>query len=67
MLLQHINLNAKAQKLEMALDICNIFEKKLVITGRSDGVTCAEFADYVMTTVKDPNLEQKWRNFTDTR
>jgi isocitrate dehydrogenase (NAD+) len=67
MLLQHINLNKKAQKLEMALDICNIYEKKFVITGRSDGVTCAEFADYVMKTLQDSNLKQKWSSFTVER
>jgi isocitrate dehydrogenase (NAD+) len=67
MLLHHVNLNEKAQKLEMALDICTIFEKKASITGRSDGATCAEFADYVMKTIKDPNLKQKWSTFTHVK
>jgi len=48
MLLEHIGQVDKAARLEKALDKCMYTEKKLVITGRSDGATCAEFADYVM-------------------
>ncbi|UCF58920.1 MAG: isocitrate/isopropylmalate dehydrogenase family protein [Candidatus Bathyarchaeota archaeon] len=62
MLLNHIGLADKARKLEMALDICGQYEKKLEITGRSDGATGAEFADYVMKTIQDPNLESKWQS-----
>ena len=52
MLLSHIGYQDKAEALERALDICMLEEKKLVITGRSDGATCSEFGDYVMETVK---------------
>ena len=52
MLLEHIGFVDKAKKLERALDICMYEEKKLVMTGRDTGATCAEFADYVMDTVK---------------
>ena len=48
MLLEHIGEVDKAARLEKALDKCMYTEKKLVVTGRSDGATCAEFADYVM-------------------
>ena len=63
MLLNHIGFGDKAKKLEMALDICGQHEKKITITGRSDGATGAEFADYVMKTIKDPNLESKWQSY----
>ena len=63
MLLNHIGFADDAKKLEMALDICVQYEKKLVITGRSDGVTGAEFADYVMKTIQDPKLESKWQSY----
>jgi isocitrate dehydrogenase (NAD+) len=63
MLLNHIGFADKARKLEMALDICGQYEKKLGITGRSDGATGAEFADYVMKTIQDPNLESKWQSY----
>jgi len=63
MLLNHIGFAAKARKFEMTLDICGQYEKKMVITGRSDGVTGAEFADYVMKTIQDPELESKWQSY----
>ena len=52
MLLSHIGYQDRADKLERALDICTFEEKKLVITGRDTGATCAEFAEYVMQTLK---------------
>ena len=51
MLLSHIGLQSRADKLERALDICSFEEKKLVITGRSTGATCEAFGDYVMKTL----------------
>lgn len=51
MLLSHIGYTDKSEKLDKALDICMQTEKKLVITGRSDGRTCEEFGDYVMQTL----------------
>ena len=52
MLLNHIGRNAEGALLERALDICMIEEKRLTITGRSDGATCSAFGDYVMETVE---------------
>ncbi len=52
MLLDHIGENETAKKLEAALDICMYTERKLVMTGRDDGATSAQFADYVMETVQ---------------
>ena len=51
MLLSHIGLQDRADKLERALDICSFEEKKLVITGRPGGATCEEFGNYVMETL----------------
>lgn len=48
MLLSHIGYQALADKLESALDVCSFTEKRLTITGRDNGATCAEFANYVM-------------------
>lgn len=52
MLLSHIGKQEQADKLERALDICMLEEKKMVITGREDGATCEEFGNYVMDTVR---------------
>ena len=40
------------RKLDKALDICTQTEKKIKITGRPDGCTSAELADYIMDTIK---------------
>jgi isocitrate dehydrogenase (NAD+) len=63
MLLRHIGLVEQANKMEMAIDLCGQFEKKVSLTGRSDGATCALFADYVMETIRSPDLEKKWRSY----
>ena len=52
MLLSHIGLQERADKLERALDICSFEEKKYVITGRDTGATCQQFGDYVMETLQ---------------
>ncbi|MFW9938648.1 MAG: isocitrate/isopropylmalate family dehydrogenase [Candidatus Thorarchaeota archaeon] len=63
LLINHIGFVQKAKKLEMALDICATFEKKLKMTGRDNGATGEEYAKYIMDTIQDPNLEEKWKNF----
>lgn len=52
MLLSHIGYQKHAQRLENALDLCLLHERKLVITGRADGATCEEFATYVKDNLK---------------
>jgi len=49
MLLSHIGMQDKADRLSDALDECMFTEKKYGITGRDTGCTCEEFADYVMS------------------
>ncbi len=63
MLVNHIGYPDRAKNLEMALDICGQYEKKLVLTGRDTGATGAELADYLMETLQDPNLKDKWQNY----
>ena len=53
MLLSHIGLQDRADKLERALDICSFEEKAYVITGRDTGATCQQFGDYVMNTLQN--------------
>ena len=55
MLLSHIGLQERADKLERALDICSFEEKKYTITGRNTGATCEEFGNYVMETLQKLN------------
>ena len=53
MLLEHIGYTDKAEKLARALDICCNEEKKFVLTGRADGCTSTEFANYVMEKIEN--------------
>ena len=64
MLVNHIGYCKSAENREMALDVCGNYEKKLVITGRSTGATGAEYADYLMETLQDPKLKEKWESYT---
>ena len=63
MLLEHIGFIDEAKKLQMALDICGLYETRVSITGREDGATGAEYAQYVLDTVQDEHLEEKWKNY----
>lgn len=63
MLLRHIGFQKEAEKLEKALDICGQYEKKLVMTGRDTGATGEEFANYVIETMNDPKLDEKWGSY----
>ncbi|MDD1742658.1 MAG: isocitrate/isopropylmalate dehydrogenase family protein [Methanotrichaceae archaeon] len=63
MMLRHIGFVEKADKLDKTLDICCQFEKKVCITGRLEGATSTQFADYVMDTLKANDLEGKWASF----
>lgn len=52
MLLAHIGYTKEADKLYRALDICTVSERKVFTTGRSNGATGAQFADYLMETIE---------------
>ncbi|MDD6478490.1 MAG: isocitrate/isopropylmalate family dehydrogenase, partial [Oscillospiraceae bacterium] len=52
MLLRHIGFTEYANKLNRALNICTETEKKVVIDDTDKSATCAEFADYLMETIK---------------
>ena len=53
MLLRHIGFGEKADKLGKALTYCTETNPKFVITGRDDGATGREFADYLMETIEN--------------
>jgi isocitrate dehydrogenase (NAD+) len=63
MMLRHIGFIDKARMMEMALDICGQFERRIKITGRPDGATGEEYANYVMETIKSPDLEGRWAGY----
>ena len=48
LLLRHIAMADKADRLAEALRLCMEEEKRVVVTGHRDGATCREFADYLL-------------------
>ncbi len=65
MLLQHIGYADLGRRLDMALEVCGQYERKIVTTGRDTGATGDEYGAYVADTVNDPNLESKWQSYVD--
>jgi isocitrate dehydrogenase (NAD+) len=65
MLLNHLGYADRGKRLEMALDVCGNYEKRLVVTGRQTGAKGSEFADYIMETLADGRLEEKWRGYQE--
>jgi isocitrate dehydrogenase (NAD+) len=63
MMLDHMGYADRAKKLDMALDICGQYEKKLVMTSRASGATGSDYANYIMETLSDPKLEERWNSF----
>jgi isocitrate dehydrogenase (NAD+) len=63
MLLDHIGFADLGGKIHKALDVCGQYERKIVMTGRSSGATSAEFGQYLMETVEDPNLDTRWESY----
>jgi isocitrate dehydrogenase (NAD+) len=65
MMLEHIGFDELGQKLHKALDICGQYERKLVVTGRSTGMTSKEFGHYIMETVEDASVEERWQAYVN--
>jgi isocitrate dehydrogenase (NAD+) len=63
LLIEHLGYSDEYKKLEMAIDICGNFEKKYVMTGRDTGATGADYAKYLMDTIVDPTLEERWNAY----
>ena len=65
MLLQHLGYADLGRRLDMALEVCGQYERRVVTTGRDTGATGDEYGAYVADTVNDSGLEAKWRGFVD--
>lgn len=63
MLMEHIGFENLGQKLHKALDVCGQYERKLVMTGRSTGAMGKEFGDYVMSMVRESDLDSRWDKY----
>ena len=65
MLMQHIGYADLGRRLDMALEVCGQYERRIVTTGRDTGATGDEYGAYVADTVNDSGLEAKWRGFVE--
>ena len=63
MMIGHIGFPDRQKRLEAALDICGNYECKLKMTGRDTGSTGRDYAEYLMETMKDPNVEQRLKDY----
>ena len=48
LLLRHIALPEKADRLSAAMELCTRTERRVVMTGHRDGASCAQFGDYLL-------------------
>ena len=60
LMMEYIGFPKRAKTLDMALDICTA-EKKLVCTGHESGATAEQFTDFLVETMKDPELDARWK------
>lgn len=65
MMLEHIGFTEEAAKLQMALEICAQIERRVKLTGRSSGATSDQYTDYILETISDPNLKQKYNDLIE--
>ncbi|MEX0762277.1 MAG: isocitrate/isopropylmalate family dehydrogenase [Dehalococcoidia bacterium] len=63
LMLQHLGYAELGARLDKALEICQQYERKVKITGRDTGVTGEEFGRYVLETVRDAKLEERWQGY----
>ena len=63
LMLSHLGYGDLGKRVDMALEVCGQYERRLQITGRNTGVTAEEFGQYILETVRDPDLEQRWSGY----
>lgn len=63
MMLTHLGYPDLGERVEMALEVCGQYERKLKLTGRDTGSTGEKYGKYVLETVSDPNLKAKWDGY----
>ena len=65
MLMSHIGYSELGARLDMALEICGQYERKVRITGRDTGSTGEEFGEYVTDTVAAADLNERWQAYVN--
>ena len=65
MMLEHIGYADIGARLHKAIDVCGQYERKIIMTGRDTGATSAEFGLYLMETVADSTLDDRWQEYVE--
>ena len=65
MMLEHIGYADIGARLHKAIDVCGQYERKIIMTGRDTGATSAEFGQYLMDTVADSSLDDRWQEYVE--
>ena len=63
LMLSHLGYGDLGRQVDMALEVCGQYERRIQVTGRDTGVTAGEFGQYILETVRDPDLEQRWNRY----
>ena len=63
LMLSHLGYGDLGKRVDMALEVCGQYERRIQVTGRSTGVTAEEFGQYILETVRDQELEQRWNQY----
>jgi len=67
MMLEHIGYKDLSKKLHAAIDVCGMYERKVLTNGRSTGATSKQYGDYIMDTVADSKLLTRWEAYTNAK
>ena len=65
MLLDHIGFTELGNKLNKAIDICGMYEKRFPINGRESGATSEQYGQYILETIKNPELDAIWDKYSN--
>ena len=65
MLLNHIGFTDLGAKLNQAIDICGMYEKRFAINGRDSGATSEQYGKYILETIKNPELNTIWNKYSN--
>ncbi|MBP7127098.1 isocitrate/isopropylmalate dehydrogenase family protein [Myxococcota bacterium] len=60
MMIRHVGMRARADMLDMALDIVNHFDRQVVVTGRPGGATTRDFTDHLLNTLESNEIAGRW-------
>lgn len=65
MLLNHIGFTDLGAKLNQAIDICGMYEKRFAVNGRDSGATSEQYGKYILETIKNPELNTIWNKYSN--